>query len=353
MIYNFRVDILRDNIKIGEALCDSGLVRFEKRADVSLGLQLSMSSERIRMQKAVSSLGSSAQSYEFNMFSDRLRPVLIKDGTEYPLGIYMVMASPEKLSDIGSMYSIEAYDETMILKQAAFTERTNYVTGTRYLNVINSMLTACGFSRVIEDPTDAVLATDVEIAPGRTYLDVINEFLDGINYEHVHADGNGNIYVQAIQNKQTTDHIYSDKKNMSIIPPITRTTDIYSLPNVITGMVSLPEMDEPLVYTRENVNPDSKISIPSRGYKVVKIYNLSNSADENTLKDYVDQKYYEFSQITEKVEIVTEVEGNHLFGDTVQLDTNLIAGLYDETEWEIRFDSDGTMKHALERKIFV
>lgn len=352
MIYDFRIDILRNNIKIGEALCDAGLVRFDKRADVSLGLQLSMSADRIRMQKAVSGSGP-AQTYTFDMFSDRLRPVLIKNGIESPLGTYMVIASPEKLSYTGSTYSVEAYDETMILKQAAFTERTNYTAGTRYLTVINSMLTACGFARVIEDPTEAVLATDIEVAPGRTYLEVINEFLDGINYEHVHADGNGNIYVQAVQDKQTADHIYSDKKNMSIIPPITRTTDIYSLPNVITGMVSLPEIDEPLVYTRENVNPDSKISIPSRGYKVVKIYNLSNSADESTLKDYVDQKYYEFSQITEKVEIVTEVEGNHLFGDTVQLDTNLIAGLYDETEWEIRFDSDGTMRHALERKIFV
>lgn len=352
MIYDFRIDILRNNIKIGEALCDAGLVRFDKRADVSLGLQLSMSADRIRMQKAVSGSGP-AQTYTFDMFSDRLRPVLIKNGIEYPLGTYMVMASPEKLSDTGSTYSVEAYDETMILKQAAFTERTNYTAGTRYLTVINSMLTACGFARVIENQTEAVLATDVEIAPGRTYLEVINEFLDGINYEHVHVDGKGNIYIQAIKDKMTADHIYSGKKNMSIIPPITRTTDIYSLPNVITGVVSLPEMDEPMVYTKENINPDSKISIPSRGYRVVKIINLNNIADESTLQSYIDQKYYEYSQITEQIEIDTTVEGNHSFGDTVQIDSDLISGLYNEIQWEIRLGSNGTMKHVLERKVFV
>ena len=353
MIYNFRVDILRNSIKIGEALCDSGLVSFDKRADVSLGLQLSMSSDRIRMQKYVSNIGGTAQTYTFNMFSDRLRPVLIKNGDEYPLGIYMVMASPEKLSDTESMYRIEAYDETMILKQASFTSRTNYAAGTSYLEVINSMLTSCGFSRILEDPTDAVLQTDIEVAPGDTYLEVINQFLDGINYEHVHADGNGYIYIQAIKDKMTADHIYSDKKNMSIIPPITRTTDIYSLPNVITGVVSLPEMDEPMVYTKENLNPDSKISIPSRGYRVVKIINLNNIADELTLQSYIDQKYYEYSQITEQIEIDTTVEGDHSFGDTVQIDSDLISGLYNEIKWEIRLGSDGAMKHVLERKVYV
>ena len=353
MIYDFRVDILRNYVKIGEALCSQCRIKFDKNADVKKGMQLTMSADKIKMTKAYQGLGQSVLEYAFDMFSDRLRPVVTIDGTEHPLGIYMVISAPESLSDTGSVYNLESYDESMILKQSAFTERTNYTAGTEYLTVINSILTACGFTRVVEDPTTAVLATDIEIAPGETYLSVLNTFLDGINYEHIYMDNDGYIHVQAVENKTTADFVYSDRKNMRIIPPITKTTDLYNLPNVLVGVCSLPELDDPITYTKENTDPNSKISIPSRGYKVVKVYNLYNTADQQALEDYIDQRYYESTQVTETVDISTAIEGGHVYGNTVQIDTSLLQGLFNETQWEIQIGSNGGMKHRLERKVFV
>ena len=265
----------------------------------------------------------------------------------------MAVSMPESLSDIGSEIRLEAYDETMILKQAAFTVRKFFPAGDRYLDIINSLLTECGFANVLEVNTDAVLSTDVEFEPGTTYLHAINSLLDGINYEHVHADSEGNIVIHPVMQKTQGDHIYSDLKNKRIVLPIKRTTDIYNLPNVITGIVSLPQMSEPITYTKVNEDTASEISVQKRGYRVVQVLNLNNIADADTLKEYIDQKYLDACQVTEEVELQTAPEGGHEYGDYVQISTELISGLFYERSWQMNFGTGATMTHVLERKVFV
>ena len=336
MKIDFRIDILRNRVRIGMARCTAASINFRKEAEVCRGLKLTMS--EIRMSKGI----------KFEMFSDRIRPVLIVNDAEEFFGVFMVISSPEKISRTGSVYELEAYDETMMLKQAAFTERTLYAAGTKYLTIINSLLTDCGFSEVIETDCAAVLPADIEIAPGETFLDTINSLLDGINYQHVHADSQGRIQIQPIADKQTADHVYSGH----IIPPIERTTDIYDLPNVLIGKASTPDRT-PLRYVKENNNPSSAISILKRGYKVTKTYEANNIADQATLEAYIDQQFYKASQITETVKVTTELEGDHEFGDTVQLKTDLLSGLFEEVEWSLSLGANGTMTHKLERKVFV
>ena len=338
MKYDFRIDLLKNRVKIGEARCVSANITFRKSAEVCRGLRMTISSDLFRMSPGI----------EFDMFSDRIRPVLIRDGVEEYFGIYMVIANPQNLSDTGSTYEIEAYDETMILKQAGYTQRTLYAAGTKYTAVIGAILTACGFTDVFMTDSDAVLPADVEIAPGKTYLEVINSFLDGINYEHVHADSFGRILIRPIVNKETADHVYTNR----IIPPITRTTDIYKLPNVLVGMASDPDRN-PLYCIRENTDPRSAISIPRRGYRVMETYNVRNIADQDTLEAYIEQKFLETSQITETVDMETSLEGNHEHGDSVQLKTALLSGLFNEIEWSVDFGVNGIMRHKLERRVFV
>lgn len=339
MRVNFRVDLLRQNVKIGTARCTDVFVTFRKNAEVCRGMKITLAADLFRMSPGV----------VFDMFNDRLRPVVVIDGREYSLGVFMTISAPKTLSDTGSLIEIEGYDETMILKQAAYTDRTNYAAGTKYITIVQSILTECGFSQVVAVDSDAVLPADVEVAPGKTYLDTINYFLDGINYQHVHADSSGRILLQPNEEKTTADHVYTDTSGM-IVPPISHTTDIYNLPNVLVGVASSPDRT-PLRYEKENTDLNSQISIPKRGYKVVKVYSVNNVADQATLEAYIEQKYLEASQITETLNIETALEGGHEYGDTVNVNTKLISGLFNEIEWSI--DSRGTMKHTLERKVFV
>jgi hypothetical protein len=287
---------------------------------------------------------------EFDMFSDRLRPVMVIDNDEYNFGDFMVIAAP--LTDDGKeyFYDIEAYDETMTLKQAALTERKYYAAGTDYLSIIGSMLTDCGISKVYEEQTDAQITIDHEYAIGKPYLEIVNELLNEIGYSPIYSGANGYLYLTHKLTKQMADYTYSDD-NSSIVDSIQMDTDIYSLPNVVIGFVSSPDLPTVMKYKRVNDNPKSVISTVNRGYNVVSAFELNDCPDLSTLQLAVDNKFLESTQATETVTITTMPDGNHPYGSYVNLGQNGTNGLFREVGWSIEFG--GKMTHNLERKAFV
>lgn len=369
--YKWRLDIIRKHTKIGEARVKSCSVDFVEDAEVTRTMKAKVpydgfKLEGIRIKQDEEIIYFDGSRYfngswcfasvagkwlevenTFDMFSDRLRPVMVIDGEEYNFGDFMVIAAP--LEDDGKeyVYDIEAYDETMTLKQAALTERKYYALNSSYMTIIKSMLTDCGLSKVIEDPTDARITIDHEYAIGTPYLDIINELLDEIGYSHIYSGQSGYVYLTKSITKQTADYTYSDK-NSTIVDAIKTDTDIYSLPNVVVGYVSSPDIPTVLKYKRVNDNPKSVISTVRRGYNVVKAFELNDCPDLLTLQLAVDNKFLEFTQATEKASITTMPDGNHLYGSYVSLGEN---GLFREVGWSIDFD--GKMTHDLERKAFV
>ena len=170
--YKWRLDIIRDHVKVGEARIKSCTVDFVQDADVTRTMKAQIPKDGFLIEDTLVKqdeeyiyfdgtrvfdgswcFSSVAGKWlrvknEFDMFSDRLRPVMVINNDEYNFGDFMVIAAP--LEDDGKeyLYDIEAYDETMTLKQAALTERKYYAAGTSYLTIIGAMLTDCGLSKV-------------------------------------------------------------------------------------------------------------------------------------------------------------------------------------------------------------
>jgi hypothetical protein len=289
-------------------------------------------------------------STDFDMFGDRFRPVMIINGQEYDFGDYMIIAAP--LEDDGKeyLYDIEAYDETMILKESALTERKYYAAGTDYLEIINALLTDCGLSKVIEEPAGKNTTIDHEYAVGTIYLDIINGLLDEIGYAHIYAGASGYVYLTNRQAKTTADYIYTDR-NSTISDSIKTDTDIYTLPNVVVGFVSSPDIPAVMKYKRVNDNPESVISTVRRGYTVVESFELDDCPDMQTLQKSVNEKFMESTQATETASITTMPDGNHPFGSFVSLGEKGENTLFREVGWTVDFG--GKMTHQLERKAFV
>lgn len=343
MKHEYRMDILRNHVVIGEVSVTKCNVKFDCSALVQRGIQFSADLSRTAWNLSGLTL---------DLFQDRFQPVLIVDGTEYPLGIYMVIAAPKTMNDRQDVTEIEAYDETMRLKQAALTSRTLFSAGTKYLAAVENMLVQTGFSDIIADDSTAVLTSDREFAVGETYLDTINTLLEEINFNAVWMDTAGAVHLSKKQNPVTPNFIYQDG-DFNLIGSVKETTDLYDLPNVLVGVASNPDTKVAMYYKRVNDDPGSKISTVRRGYSVVKKFELNSCPDEATLKNYIDQQYLESCQTTETVTIETPLQGGHLFGNMVQLQTKQIEGLYLETSWEMDLETGGTMKHTLERKMFV
>lgn len=341
---DFRIDVLRNYVKAGEIFAESVNIHYSKDSEVMKGIRTQI--HKVKMAN---------DSLIFDYFKDRIQPVLIQDGVEKPLGVFMVMANPRTMSDVLDYVSVEGYDETMILKQAAFEERKYYAAGTKYISIIETVLTENGLANVYKIDTSAALAEDLEVAIGENCLTFVNEMLDAINYQHVWQDATGIIHLEPIVTPTAPDFTYTDRKRGGfLLETIEEGTDIYDLPNVVVGVWSSPDADIPIVYKKVNDDPMSIISTVSRGYRVVKRIDLRSTASAAELQAYVERVAFEAMQATETVAFTTPAEAGHEPNTSIQLDTEDIAGLFIETGWDMTIStSEYSMRHTAERKVFV
>ena len=372
--YDWRIDIIRKHVKVGECRVKSCNVDFIEKSEVTRTMKAKIPKDGFKLEDLMikneeeyiyfdgtrcfdgswcfSSVNGSwtILHNEFDMFADRLRPVMVIDGDEYNFGDFMVIGAP--LEDDGKeyVYDIEAYDETMILKESALTERKYYAAGTKYLAIIDALLTDCGFSKVITEDTDATITIDHEYAVGTEYLKIINELLDEIGYAHIYSGASGYVYLMNKGTKSQADYVYTDK-NSTITDSIRTDTDIYTLPNVVVGVVSSPDLPSVLKYKRVNDSLASVISTVRRGYNVVETLELDDCPDMQTLQKAVNQKFLEVTQATETAKISTMPDGNHPYGSYISIGEKGSYSLFREVGWSIEFG--GMMSHDLERRAFV
>lgn len=339
---NWRIEVVRNGISIGTYKANECDLIFDSRAEV-------MRSGKI----TAPAIYKTREGDDIDLFIDRFKPVMIFGGNDYPLGKYIAMAAPQSVSDTGNKITIEMYDETMILKQACTQSRTFFASGSSYQSSIATLIVECGLTDYVFEDTLLTMSDDHEYPPGTPYIEIINGLLDEINYDHVHSDLNGTLRLTSKKTKTVADHIYSDQNPFGLLKPFKVDTDIYSRPNVLIGVVSNPSMDSPLVYTKENNDVNSQISIQRRGYRVTKVYKLSNIATLAELQEYIDSEYLKESQMTETAEIQTIAEPEHEFNDTVQISTKDINGLFLETGWKMSLSVKKSMSHKLERVIYV
>lgn len=372
--YDWRVDLIRRHAKIGEAKIKECTVDFIENADVMRTMKVKVPKDGFEVENILlkqdeeviyfdgsrcfdgtwsftSVYGIWVKSTnQFDMFSDRLRPVMIINGKEYQLGDFIVVSAP--LEDDGKeyYYDIEAYDETMILKQSALTERKYFAAGTQYFSIISSLIVDCGLSRILGDNTNLTITVDHEYAIGTPYLTIINDLLDEINYSHVYSGLDGYLFLTRNATKIVADYNYTEH-NSTIIEPVRTDTDIYSLPNVIVGYSSSPDSATVLRYEKVNNNPDSVISTVRRGYNVVETFQLDDCPDITTLQEAVNYKYLSATQATETATVKTMPDGYHAFGTYINLEQKDLSKLFREVGWSIEFN--GEMTHTLERKAYV
>ena len=372
--YNWRLDIIRKHAKIGEATIKSCNIDYVEKADVTRTMKAQIPVNGFNIKNTLikqdediiyfngtrffdgtwcfASIAGKWISTEnrIDLFSDRLRPVMVIDDAEYNFGDFMVIAAPISYDGKDQYYDIEAYDETMVIKQSALTERKYFQAGTQYLSVIGALLIDCGLTRVLGDNTAKTITVDHEYAIGTSYLTIINELLDEINYSHIYAGEDGYLFLTQNATKIVADYVYSDD-NSTIVDDIKTDTDIYSLPNVIVGYTSSPDTETVLRYTKTNNDPNSVISTVRRGYNVVETYQFDDCPDLATLQQTVNYKYLEATQATESMTLSTMPDGVHNLGSYVSVSQKGVANLYREIGWSIEFG--GKMQHKLERKVFV
>ena len=296
------------------------------------------------------------ETVEADWLKDEIQPVLIVDGVEHDLGVYMPATVTPWTVQGAQTLRIEAYDRCWRVRDTYTTTRVYFAAETPYLTAIETMLVSAGVSFVFATPSAAVLAEDREDwDPGTSTLQIVNELLREINYNELWFDASGAVILEPASTPtvDSIEHtIDADEVESLVLPQISRETDVYSAPNVFLCLCSNPDKSGPMTATARNTNPQSPLSIPRRGREIVSVTNLNNIADQTTLQAYADRLRDESMIGGETIRIQTALLPGFGVADVVALHYGDLAALCIERAYTMELAVGGTMSHELERVIY-
>lgn len=290
-----------------------------------------------------------------NWLSDELQAVLIIDGTEHPIGIFLP-ASVEEVEDEGlTTLRVEAYDRCWRVQTEDMGSKYEVAGGTSYITALKSLLAACGIANVLATANSATLYSGRCWLPQDTnLLKIANELLSEINYKPLwfNADGVAILEPYAEPTVENIQHrLDGDDVKSLLLPTISRKTDIYSAPNVFTVVCATPDRGSILTATSINNSPTSPFSVIRRGRRITQVTRVNSIADQTALQAYADRLRNESMLRGETIQIETALLPGYGVADVTALHFGELSPLCLDHSWSMSFRSGGTMTHTLERVV--
>ena len=285
---------------------------------------------------------------------DELQAILVIDGREYPVGIFLPASVEESDSEGLKTLRVEAYDRCWRIQTQNNGGRYEVAGGQSYLQVIEGMLSGSGIARVLATPNAAILDVGRVWIGDTTRLAMVNELLAEINYKDLWFTAEG-VAVLEPYAEPTVDRIQhtldGDKVTSLILPEISRKTDLYSMPNTFTVICATPDKSSILSATAVNNSPASPASVMRRGRTITKVVKVKNIADQDALQAYADRLRNESMLRGETIQIQTALLPGYGVSDVVALHYGELSALCVDHSWSMEFRPGGTMTHTLERVV--
>lgn len=285
---------------------------------------------------------------------DTMRPYMLVDGEEYPLGEYVVTSVTNQRTQDRVYSAIEGYDLGVRVKNSTLGERISIPWGTKYLDAIQAQLLACGIQRVIMDPlADATQETRADWEIGESRLKVINDLLAEINYRSLWFDSAG--VARLTKYRQPAPELavrtYAADKMSVIADETTSSLDTYGAYNEWIAVVSNP--DKSIMTARAvNDNPISALSVQRIGKRTAPIIRLDNIASQTALQEYVDNVKFRGMASTETVTWAT-ANMPHEVGEIIILQHPHLQGVFEETAWSMTLQAGAEMRHTGKRVVYL
>ncbi len=296
--------------------------------------------------------GTFAYDASFNLLTDDIRPQVIINGVKYQLGVFYPATVTESDDSSGRNYSITAYDKGWIL-QSSLTESTLYFPkNSNYITAIVNLLNSCGINSLNITQNSAVLQTAREDWPiGTSYLRIINNLLDEINYNPIWFNSLGQAVVEpeTVPNSGNIKH-YLDASNVEslILPSKTNTLDIYSRANVFIVICSNPEFSSMRAVSENNFYA-SPLSIQRRGRRIVSVTKVDNIPSKTELQKYADLLMQQSMNVVETIKVSTAIFPDWGVNDTVAFNYNETRGLCTSAGYSMSLEPGGKMSHTLRK----
>lgn len=293
---------------------------------------------------------------EIRWLTDRIRPVLIINGNEFPVGWYIPTTPEWTVEGERKILNLEGYSMLYLAERVKIPSGYTIAKGTNYIGAVQELLRTAGITRYDAEETTLVLATDrADWEPGTTVLTVINQLLSEINYRSAWVDLSGRVRLTKYRKPGTENiqHIYNAGDYSIISANASVTTDYFDKANVFRVVCASPDLNAPLIAEVENNDPNSAFSTVSLGVRIVETMEVDSVPDMETLQEMAETMYTKSLQTTETVQFTTALAPVHETHDVVALGLDGATGIYTETEWRMVLDASGEMIHKAERVVIV
>lgn len=297
----------------------------------------------------------------FDFLSDRLRvftrlQMLDGDWQEWPLGTFLLASNetPRGTRLARETRGFTGFDLLQVLVEDCVIDRYVVASGTAVITAAATVLTSAGFTTNALATSALTLPAAMEWEPGTSKLQIVNDLLATINYKPLSMTPYGVPIAGPYVDPAAADVLWSyTLDTASLVRPGTRVTlDLFSVPNVVVGVLSEPER-APLVATATNSNPASPLSTVRRGRSIVQLIDSQGAVDLTTLQAKVDRVLTEQGQQYESIVFDTGLMPFHDDGDVVLFDDGSGAVRYRETGWEMELRAGGVMRHNARRVVIL
>lgn len=294
----------------------------------------------------------------FDYTNDRIRPwagVVMPDGgaAMFPLGVFLMAAPTRKFSRGSVSRECTGYDAALALTDDTVVSRFVVKAGLTYTDVIAELCVALPSMNIV--PSDLTLPTDRIYDPGTPKLQIVNDFCEAISYGSLWLDGfgTGQVVPYVAPADAPSGFTYTDLGELAMFTPeLDATLDLSGVPNYIVYSVSQP--DRPvLTSTFANTDPNSPVSIPSRGRRVVKSDSSIDVATQVELDALVKRAAVNAANVYQSVTFSTPLMPIHENRDVITLSHSGLdlAGRFTETDWKMELRPGGQMSHTVRQVV--
>ena len=299
--------------------------------------------------------GDFAQNDAVDWLTDQIRAELVIDGVRHPIGVFLpATVTPIEDENTKSVH-VEAYDRCWLVRDNYTETIRHFAAGSSYITIVKQLLTECDIAVQIVTPSTATLAEDREDWDiGTSLLSIVNDLLGEINYNPLWFDATGAAIVEpaSVPSAENIEHTLDDSNVESLLlPEIRRETDVYQAPNVFVCVVSNADKSAAMVATAVNDNPQSPLSIPRRGRRIVQIERLDNIASQAELEAYAARLRNESLFTGETITVRTGLLPGFGVADVTALHYGDLAAICIERSWTMELAVGGRMTHKLEKVV--
>lgn len=354
-----RFRLLRNGIEYGELYAKGApTLRMQSSGEIKMSLQGTFFPIARDFQ---------GNEVEVDWLADEIKPVLITDGTESPLGVLMPAQVVPKESKGEETLEIQAFDRCWRVRDNKVEGALYLSAGTAYLDAVEQLLTSSGIATIIKTPSEAVFTEDrQDWETGTSYLQAVNDLLKEINYKQLWFNASGFAILEPASNPtaENIQHVFTNLKTdprnrkeveaIRVLPQLSRKTDIYQAPNVFLCICSNADKDAGMKATAENNNPQSPLSIIRRGRRIVKEVKVDNIESQAALQAYADRLLYESMTTGEVISIETALQSGFGVDDVTAIrydSRESTLGVCVEKAWTMQLTPGGTMSHELEKVV--